>query len=433
MREHLRRVLAQDNAWLAGRSVADWTRPHLPERFVPREVRLAPSERVCLVVGPRQAGKSTLVWKTLADAKRPALFLDCEEPAIREWLRSPASFLADIGTFLPPEAALFLEEVQALPDAGRFLKGLVDRRPGRIIFATGSSSFDLEDRTRESLAGRADRVLVLPYSFAELAAVTPAPPLLAPDVEDDLLRRLLVFGGYPSVHAAASAEAELARLLEAFVIRDASDRFRIRHLTAFRTVLELAASQVGNLVRFQEWAAIAGVSNDTVAEYARLLENTHVIRLLRPFVGGKRAELTHAPKAFFVDNGLRNVVFGGFAPAEGRADRGFLLESFVFAEIARSTNPLLHGLHYWRSKGGAEIDFVVTHRGRLLACEVKWGDARGRITRSMRSFLSAYEPELLLVAHAGDTGERREGPTTLRFVRPGEVAPQVSAFVGNGR
>ena len=429
MLDSTRRALAVDNAWISGQPVAEWAGGHLPADFVPRRVRVHPDERAALVVGPRQAGKSTLVWRTLADADRPALFIDCQEPAIREWLTSPAMFLDDVRELVPPEAGLFFEEFQDLANAGRFLKGVVDRRPQRPIYVTGSSSFDLEDATRESLAGRAQRVVLLPYSFAELAAVTPAPPLLAPDVRQKLLHEMLLHGSYPRVHASPVPEDELAQHIEAFVIRDASDRFRIRHVAAFRRVLELVASQLGNLVRFSEWSATAGVSNDTVADYAALLENTHVIRLLRPFVGGKRAELTHAPKAFLVDNGIRNAVFGGFAPVHGRSDRGSLMESFVFSELAKSTNPLLHGIHYWRSKGGAEVDFVVTHRGRLLGCEVKYGDARGRLTRSARSFLSAYGPDVFLVVHRGEPQDRQEGATSLRFVGAADVAAHVQEFV----
>ena len=317
MNPQLRRVLLAENPWLRGEDLLSWIRHFLPPIYLPRRLRLVADERVVLVVGPRQAGKSTLIWKTLEEAAEPVLFLNCEEPSIRDWLTSPAAFLADLAENAPQARTLFFEEVQRLPEAGLFLKGLVDRKTGLRVYATGSSSFDLEAATRESLAGRAQRHLLLPLSLAEAGAALPGSSPLAQEEEvSQRVERMMVYGGYPTVLTSDDPRRDLASLVEAFVVRDASDRFRIRHTAALRKILELAASQVGNLVNLSEWAALSNISNDTVAEYCRLLEETHLIRLVRPFVGGKRAEITGARKVFLLDNGIRNQLFGGFQPAD---------------------------------------------------------------------------------------------------------------------
>jgi predicted AAA+ superfamily ATPase len=396
-------------------------------------LRLIADDRVVLVVGPRQAGKSTLIWKTLEEAAEPVLYINCEEPSMREWLSSPAAFLADVAENADPARALFFEEVQRLPEAGLFLKGLVDRRTGLRIYATGSSSFDLEAATRESLAGRAQRHLLLPLSLAEAAAALSGSPLMREEGLSQLVEHMMVYGGYPTVLTSDDPRRDLASLVEAFVVRDASDRFRIRHTAALRKILELAASQVGNLVNLSEWAALSNVSNDTVAEYCRLLEETHLIRLVRPFVGGKRAEITSARKVFLLDNGIRNQLFGGFQPAAERPDRGALLESLVFTELAKTVHPLLDGLSTWRSKSNAEVDFVVEHQGRLLACEVKAGDSRGIFSRSARSFLEAYEPEQLLIVNRRNFPDVRVGSTQVRFLRTEELSRAVEAFLATDR
>jgi predicted AAA+ superfamily ATPase len=396
-------------------------------------LRLIADDRVVLVVGPRQAGKSTLIWKTLEEAAEPVLYINCEEPSMREWLSSPAAFLADIAENAEPARALFFGEVQRLPEAGLFLKGLVDRRTGLRIYATGSSSFDLEATTRESLAGRAQRHLLLPLSLAEAAAALPGSPLVREEGLSQLVEHMMVYGGYPTVLTSDDPRRDLASLVEAFVVRDASDRFRIRHTAALRKILELAASQVGNLVNLSEWASLSNVSNDTVAEYCRLLEETHLIRLVRPFVGGKRAEITSARKVFLLDNGIRNQLFGGFQPAAERSDRGALLESLVFTELAKTVHPLLDGLSTWRSKSNAEVDFVVEHQGRLLACEVKAGDSRGILSRSARSFLEAYEPEQLLIVNRRNFPDVRVGSTQVRFLRTEELSRAVEAFLATDR
>lgn len=430
MEQHLLRVVVADNEWLEGKPLFPWYQRRLPAAYLPRQLRLEPAdERVTLVIGPRQSGKSTLLWHTLADQGSPCLYLNCEDPSIRAWLVSPAAFLADLEEILPAGIALFFEEIQFLEEAGLFLKGLVDRRIGRPIYATGSSAFHLEAATRESLAGRAIRHLLLPYSVAEIASSIGGQPALRQLRLNEAFPRLQVFGSYPRVYSAAEPSREIAGLVEAFIVRDASDRFQIRRPDAFRKVLELAASQAGNLCNFSEWASLSAVSNDTVIDYCRLLEETHVLRLLRPFVGGKRAELTSVPKVFFLDNGVRNQLFGGFGALADRSDRGALFENFVFTEIAKSTNPLLDSLHFWRSKSGAEVDFVLRRNDGLIAIEAKAGDARGRISRSARSFVEAYEPRLLLVVNGSAASEERSetriGETAVKFLGIGEMSEEL--------
>ena len=435
MEASLIRALRNDNPWLRGESLRDWLQHRVPDLYLSRRLALeAEDERVVLVIGPRQAGKSTLIWATLARRAEPVLFLDCEDSSIRDWLTSPAGLLADLEDLLPSTetpAALFFEEVQALADAGLFLKGLVDRRTGRKIYATGSSSFDLEAATRESLAGRARRHLLLPLSLHEIAATLTGPQALRRLALREQIEQLVVYGSYPRVRLAGRPESELTELLEAYVIRDASDRFRIRHLAAWRQILRLAASQIGNLCNFSEWASIAGISNDTVAEYCHLMEQTHILRLVRPFVGGKRAEITSAPKVFFLDNGIRNQLHGGFHSWNDRADRGALLENLVFTELVKNLNPLLDSVRYWRSKSGAEVDFVVEHQGRVWGLEVKAGEVRGRLSRSSRSFIDAYAPERFLVVGPEREPEQMLGTTRVRFLRVEDLDEELRAPIGS--
>jgi predicted AAA+ superfamily ATPase len=416
------RVLVADNPWLEGLPAGPWLERFLPDPYVPRSLRLRGGDRVCLVVGPRQAGKSTLIWRTLADSGEPCLFINCEEPSLADWLRSPAEFLADIGLLGEKIRTVFFEEIQRLPEAGLFLKGLVDRRSGVKFFATGSSSFDLEAGTRESLAGRASRHLLLPLSLGEVGSTFSGGSGVVHDRMERESERHQVLGGYPTVVTGTDPRRELAALVEAFVVRDVSDRFRIRNPRAMRTMLELAASQIGNLCNFSEWASIAGVHSTTVSEYCRLLEETHILRLVRPFVGGKRAEITSAPKVFFVDNGVRNQLFGGFSPISDRADRGPLLENLVFSELAKTLNPLLDRIHHWRSRSGAEVDFVAVREGRIVGVEVKSGDTRGRLSRSAQSFITAYRPRAFVVVSRHSDHERDIGETRVVYCRPWQVA-----------
>lgn len=427
MEAHVLQALRFDNPWLDGADLATWLQQRVPAEYYDRQLVLVPDERVCLVVGPRQVGKSTLIWKTLAERGAPVLYLNCEDAAIQEWLGSPAAFLSDADD-LAPGATLFFEEVQALAGAGRFLKGVVDRQTGRHIFATGSSAFDLQDRTRESLAGRAQRHRLLPFSVAELSADVPS-RILREARQRALLAQVLVSGSYPAVILGRDPQRSLGELVEAFVIRDASDRFQIRDVPALRKLLGLIAGQIGNLCNFSEWASLAGIGNDTVSSYVGLLTDAHIVQLVPPFVGGKRAELTKRPKAFFLDNGVRNTLFGGFAAWSNRADRGALFENYVFGELCRATNPLLHTIRYWRSRSGAEVDFVIEHQGRLLAIEVKAGDPRRALSRSAHSFIEAYRPALFLVVGAVSGEPRAVDGSPVEFIEAIQLSARVAEFL----
>ncbi len=406
-------------------------RRHLPKRLVPRSCDTSGIEdprRAKLIVGPRQAGKSTLVWSLLAE-RLPAevLFLLGEEERVRAWCGSPAAFLADLEEGFPEVRTVFLDEAQHLDEAGLFVKGLVDGRRGLDVIVTGSGAFHLEARTRESLAGRAVRRRLLPFSVDEIVAFeAPAAPAARRQRRRDVMRRQMVLGGYPGVWLHERPLDELRELVESFVLRDASDRFRIERPEAFRRVLQLAAGQCGQMANLSEWAGLCGIAASTVSDYLSILEETWVVAQVPPFAEGRRREITHARRIHFYDTGLRNILLAATdADLERRADRGALLETFVFGEIQKAL-PLDAVVLYWRAKGGAEVDFVVRRGERLVAVEVKWRDP-GRPSRSLKSFADAYRPHRALVA-CGSAEARREEDLSgvqVSYVPAEDVASEI--------
>ncbi len=325
---------------------------------------------------------------------------------------------------------LFFEEVQHLEEAGLFLKGLVDRRSGVPILVTGSSSYHLGARTRESLAGRATRTRLLPFSLAEVSAeLAGKPELVRTRLIAERLTRHCRFGGYPEVWLSERPEMHLTDLVEAFVLRDASDLFRIRRPDAFRHLLRLMAGQAGSLVNLSEWAALLGVCRDTVASYLEILESGHVVAVLAPFAGGRRSELTRNPKAYLLDSGIRNQLLHDFRPLEERSDSGPTLESWVMSELWK-TMPDDATLHFWRSTSGAEVDFVATLGDVTVGVEVKAGALRRPLlARGARSFISAYRPAALFVVNTGLEYAQQIGDTPVKWILPADLAAEVAGVV----
>lgn len=402
-------LLRRENPWLD--DPIRWppaVEAHLPERYVPRHqpdvARLDATglsrDKATLLIGPRQAGKSTWVWHHIRRLPPRVLFVDCELHRLRAWCSDPGEFLADLSAVLPEPSAVFLEEAQHLQEAGLFIKGLIDRRIPCPLVVTGSSSYHLASGTRESLAGRARRARIFPFSLEETCSdlADTAPAIREANVQERL-QRFLSVGGYPSVWLSEAPETELSALIEAFVIRDASDLYRIERLDAFRSLLQLSARQIGSIVNLSEWASLVGVSVPTVSAYLELMEESHLLVRLPPFAGGRRAELTKSPKVYFVDVGLRNHLIGDLSSFEHRGDRGPLLENHLFSELWK-TVPFAGSLRWWRTRSGAEVDFVLSEGDRRIAIEVKAARmTRPKLSRGARSFLQAYQPDLFIVAN----------------------------------
>jgi len=195
--------------------------------------------------------------------------------------------------------------------------------------------------TRESLAGRADR-LRLHFSLSELLRKeNPPNPLAARSLSDQIFTRQVIHGGYHAIYLAQS-EPDRVRLLsdlsEALFLRDASDLFRIKRVDVFRKLLTLLAGQTGNLVNFSEIASICHVDAATIHAYVEILEGSHIVKVVRPFAGGKRRELTTSPKIYFRPERQPRTGHGGSCrPAPGGlawidlTHRAFLFEQSLNA------------------------------------------------------------------------------------------------------
>lgn len=431
-------LVRRTNPWLENPSsfVAE-TERRQPASWIARH--LAGSERwpvegrAHLVIGARQVGKTSWLWRRLVEAEQVPLVLDGAEPIVQEWASSPGLAAADLRDLVQPGTPILLDEAQHLDEAGLLIKGLIDSGVPGPLYVTGSSSFHLLARTRESLAGRAVRAEMHPLSLHELAGTLPIglPPALRQVRLRELALRQAVVGGYPAVWLAEEPDLLLDELLSAFVLRDASDLFRIDNLAAFRRLIRLLAGQAGDVVNLTEWAASCEVSRGTVGRYLDLLEEMQVVQVLRPFAGGRRAETTGRPKVYFRDPGLRLAALGApLSSWERRSDRGKLLESLVAAELRKQVHPLRPGeeLMFWRTRSGAEVDFVVRRGDDLFAIEVKAGALRRpKISRSLRSFVDAYAPKLALVIHTGEPMDERLGSTEILFRGPDLLAEPVGS------
>ncbi len=429
--------IKQFNPWITNPDKAEsFLERFFPKEYVPRRVEpitIRP-DRALLVVGPRQSGKSTLIWHLLRPMGSQVLFLNMEDPLLRIACTAAVELASHLQEKYQFIKAVFLDEIQHQEEAGLFIKGLIDLKFHIPLLVTGSSSFHLRSKTRESLAGRATRKLLLPFSLDELIKhKKPQNPAALEALGEEILTHQLVLGSYPAVILEKDdhqKKAILSDLVEALILRDASDLFKIKRVDAFRKLLTLLAGQVGSLVNISEIAALCQVDVGTINAYLEILEETHIVKKAYPFAGGKRREITGAPKIFFLDNGIRNQLLNSFSPElDLRTDKGALFENWVFAEINKWL-PSQGMVKFWRSKAGAEIDFVIEYGGNLFALEAKYSALKkAALSRSLSSFLDAYGPKRMGIINRTFTQDVALGNQMINFITPLGLSEWLAAIL----
>lgn len=137
-------------------------------------------------------------------------------------------------------------------------------------------------------------------------------------------------------------------------------------MTRFNRLLEILAAQSSNLLNIAELANTCDLSRATVERYLFLLEQTYVIKTVRPRSRNLRAELTKTPKIFLRDTGLMQMLWLKRLQKEVL---GPVFETSVFAELFK-----LYGVDqvaYWRNADKKEIDFVIQRPAAPMKLEAK--------------------------------------------------------------
>jgi hypothetical protein len=355
---------------------------------------------VVWLMGVRRAGKTVL-----AQSVPGAEYLDCELPSVRRLLADPEAFLAD-----RKRATVVLDEIHRLPDAALVLKVAADHYPTTRVLATGSSTLGASARFRDTLAGRKREVWLTPMVHADLTAFG----------QQRLEHRLLRGGLPPFFLAETLPERDFEEWTEAYWAKDVLELFRLERRHAFQRLLELLMSQSGGIFEATPLARACEVSRPTVTAYLAVLEATFVVHVVRPYALSGAAEIVTAPRVYGFDTGF--VCHHRGWHALRREDCGPLWEHVVLNELQAHLGRA--PVHYWRSKHGNEVDFIVARRGRPpLAIECKWS-ADGFEPAGLKAFRSRYpEGANLVVAHdVARPFTKRFGALSVRFVGIDAVA-----------
>lgn len=338
--------------------------------------------RVVVLVGPRQCGKTTLA-RCLVEPGSPNYF-DLEDPRSLARLSEPVTALD------PLKGLVVVDEVQRRPDLFPVLRVLADRKPLRARFLIlGSASPELLRQTSETLAGRVELVVMGGFNLEELGPAA--------------LSRHWLRGSFPPAYLARTEGDSLVwrrQFIQTLLERDLPQLGAFVPAPTLFRFWTMMAHMHGSLWRASDPARSLGVSEPTVRRYLDLLTGLYMVRQLHPWHENLSKRQVKAPKIFIRDTGLLHELLGirGRWLLLSHPKCGASWEGYAIEQVLGAGGP--DEAYFWATHQGAELDLLLFRGGRRFGVEVKRRDAPV-ITASMRIAIKDLKLDHLTVLYPG--------------------------------
>jgi predicted AAA+ superfamily ATPase len=346
---------------------------------IARSFRVHP---VTALLGPRQCGKTTLA-RMIAEHE-PCEYFDLENPVDTRRLSQPLQALEKL------EGLVVIDEIQRRPDLFELLRVLVDRPDNAARYLLlGSASTQIVKGVSESLAGRIGFVDLSGFHLAEVGS--------------DQMESLWIRGGFPISFLAEDIIASSdwrSNFIRTFLERDIPQLGINIPAETLRRFWTMVAHYHGQIWNAAEFARSLGTSENTARRYLDILAGAFMVRILPPWFENLRKRQVKAPKIYIRDSGilhtllqLSNMTDLQGHPKIGASWEGFAIEHVISALKTREA-------YFWATHAGAELDLMVTIKGKRYGVEFKYSDAPGR-TRSMHIALQDLKLQHLWVVYPG--------------------------------
>jgi predicted AAA+ superfamily ATPase len=395
---------------------------------------------IIAINGSRQTGKTTLLLKLKEELKgEKTVYVNFEDmDQLEAFTRSPKDFVS-LQLKKSGKTYFLFDEFHYVKNAGKVLKLLFDQNPSAKFIITGSSSLKIRE-IASYLVGRVIFLTLYPFSLAECLSYHDTtlfnlwqkfnrlfwdfldnkklklPILIFESQLKSVFENYLIFGGYPTVTTSATdlKKERLSGLIETYIEKDIIRHLQIGNFLEFKNVTKILSSQIGNLINYSSLSSDLQLSKSAVKKFLAVLENTFIIKLISPFFSNRITEIKKSPKSYFFDLGLRNSLISDFRDINFRQDKGALAENFVFQNL--SYRKETSQLSFWRTKQGAEVDFILRYENEIIPLEVKYQEFKqAKLTRSFLSFLNIYKPAKAVVLTKNYTAFIKYGLTKVLF------------------
>ncbi|MXZ72457.1 MAG: ATP-binding protein [Acidobacteria bacterium] len=365
--------------------------------------------------GPRGTGKSTWLRARYPDAA----WIDLLDTAAERHYYTRPERLKEFISAHAGRRTIVIDEIQRVPQLLPLVHQHLETDKSIRFVLTGSSARKLRRSGVDLLAGRAVRCAMHPFMAAELGSAFD-------------LARSLESGLVPLVVMAEDPDRTLRGYIDLYLQQEVKAEGLVRRLDDFSRFLEVASFSHAQLLNVADIARECVASRNTVESYLGILEDLLIATRLPVFRRrAKRAVVAHA-KLYFFDSGvfrsLRPV-----GPLDAREEiAGPALEGLVLQHLRAwiSYGDADCRIHFWRTRGGSEVDFVLYGGAGFYAIEVKNSRSlRPSHLRGLRTFHQDYPESSPLLLYRGDEALERNGVRCLpvaRFLReliPGRDLP----------
>lgn len=313
---------------------------------------------VVTVLGPRQAGKTTLVksyFKTYS-------YINLEDPEFYNLAKN------DINAFFGMiKGPIIIDEVQRVPEILSRIQVIVDEKKENAQFIlTESFQQGLKSAISQSLAGRTAIINLLPFSIQELNSANI-------DFSRD---EFLYLGFMPRIYSEHQPPDLLYRsYFQTYVERYVQTLLNVKNKAKFDKFLHLLAGRIGQVLNYESLSNDTGVSKTTIQEWISVLESSFIIFKLEPYFESYTKRLVKSPKIYFYEIGLASYLLGIKNAEQISHDPliGNLFENMVILEIlkAQFNKGMEKSLYYFRDSKGFEIDLIISNGRTITPIEIK--------------------------------------------------------------
>ena len=367
--------------------------------------------------GPRGSGKSTWLRQSYPDA----LYLDLLSPDVYRAFTARPELLAE-RVKGENRKIVIIDEIQKIPDILPVVHQLIEEKRGWQFILTGSSARKLKRSGVNLLGGRAVLRSMHPFMASELG-------------QKFSFERSLKLGMLPVVLGAPDPADILKTYAALYMKEEVQLEGLVRNIGSFSRFLEAVSFSHGAVLNASEVARECQVGRKAVEGYLEILED--LLLSFRVPVFAKRAKrlVSQHPKFYYFDAG----VFRSLRPS-GPLDRveeieGAALEGLVAQHLRAfcALDARGYELFFWRTKAGAEVDFVLYGPEGITAIEVKrTSRIRASDLMGLKAFKSDYPMARPIFLYGGkeriQTGDILCMPCEefLRALRPG--AEQIGTY-----
>lgn len=314
---------------------------------------------VVTILGPRQAGKTTL-----AKSIKGYEYVNLEHPEVREFATiDPKAFLKPYTT-----KKVVIDEIQRVPELLSYIQILVDEKKinGHFIL-TGSHQLHLHNSIAQSLAGRTGILTLFPLSIKELKSA---------GYDFDFASEYIFKGFLPRVYDQNQRPTSTySAYYKTYVDRDVTQMIQLKEKALFERFIKLLAGRTGQLFDYQNLANATGVSQTTVKNWLSILESSFIIFKIMPFYENFGKRLVKTPKYYFVEPGLLTYLLQ--IHEQSQLDRdplyGQIFENLILSECVKHklNQGKDHNIYFFRDSNGNEVDVFHKLNGNYYLGEIK--------------------------------------------------------------